>query len=137
MSAARATPVCCKLVVVATSAITDIWLGDDAGHRSARCPGRAEPAREFFHGALRLSQGETRWESTDAREILRPRPIRQLRSDQSVTGWKGINMRRMVGCSIYREVPEEECIWSVVLSAMEMPSRCGSKGRPRKSLEAS
>ena len=32
MSAARATPVCCKLVVVATSAITDIWLGDDDGH---------------------------------------------------------------------------------------------------------
>ena len=32
MSTARATPVSCKLVIVASSSATEIWLGDDAGH---------------------------------------------------------------------------------------------------------
>jgi hypothetical protein len=32
MSATRATPGYCKLVIVATSPVTDIWLGDDAGY---------------------------------------------------------------------------------------------------------
>jgi hypothetical protein len=31
MSMAKAKPVYCKLVIVATSPLTDIWLGDDAG----------------------------------------------------------------------------------------------------------
>jgi hypothetical protein len=32
MSTARTKPVYFKLVIVATSPITEIWLGDDAGH---------------------------------------------------------------------------------------------------------
>jgi hypothetical protein len=32
MSTARATPVYYKLVIVAASPATEIWLGDDAGH---------------------------------------------------------------------------------------------------------
>jgi hypothetical protein len=32
MSMARAKPVYFKLVIVATSPMTEIWLGDDAGH---------------------------------------------------------------------------------------------------------
>jgi hypothetical protein len=32
MSRARATPVYYKLVIVASSSATEIWLGDDAGH---------------------------------------------------------------------------------------------------------
>jgi hypothetical protein len=130
MSATRATAVSCERVIVATSPVTDIWLGDDAGDlvqpavgalRTSRWPGHDVVAGGRGTASSPLHVVKARRATQTALEAgstgARPRSHLPPAEGRSKVGWHS------------SEFVVTGCPWG----ASSRPTRhCSGRGGPRR-----